>query len=190
VCGGVLHVSSSREWSCHMSECQDPYHALRERGVFQRLSVWERMNRVKLLKLCKGCLTIGHSKQTRKCPYNEEDEGLCSVKKCSRGHHRLLHMDKTKGSQEGTGALGPEDGSSLELEGEGQALCSSGLAARNPVKLITQWVKDEGGGSCLTFWDLGSPVSLLTSQYAKERKLEQMGRSSLRLSGLGSGPPG
>jgi hypothetical protein len=30
---GVLHVSSGLEWACHMSECQEPYHALRECGV-------------------------------------------------------------------------------------------------------------------------------------------------------------
>ncbi len=55
------------------------------------------------------------------------------------------------------------------------------------MQLMTQWVKDEGGGSCLAFWDLGSQVSLVTTQYARERILEQMGRSSLKLSGLGSG---
>ncbi len=56
------------------------------------------------------------------------------------------------------------------------------------MQLMTQWVRDGGGGSCLAFWDLGSQVSLVTTQYAQERKLEQIGRSSLKLSGLGSGP--
>jgi hypothetical protein len=62
------------------------------------------------------------------------------------------------------------------------------MSVRNPVQLMTQWVKDGGGESCLAFWDLGSQVSLVTTQYAQERKLAQMGRSSLKLSGLGSGP--
>jgi hypothetical protein len=62
------------------------------------------------------------------------------------------------------------------------------MSVRNPVQLMTQWVKDGGGESCLAFWDLGSQVSLVTTQYAQERKLIQMGRSSLKLSGLGSGP--
>ncbi len=74
------------------------------------------------------------------------------------------------------------------MEQEEEATCSSGVAARNPVQLMTQWVKDGGGASCLAFWDLGSQVSLVTTQYAQERKLVQMGRSSLKLSGLGSGP--
>ena len=53
---------------------------------------------------------------------------------------------------------------------------------------MTQWVKDGEGASCLAFWDLGSQVSLVTTQYAQERKLVQMGRSSLQLSGLGQDP--
>ena len=60
--------------------------------------------------------------------------------------------------------------------------------SETPVQLMTQWVKDGGGESCLAFWDLGSQISLVTTQYAQERKLVQMGRSSLKLSGLGSGP--
>ncbi len=148
-------MSSNQEWSCHMSESQDPYHALRECAVFRRLSVLERVKRVRLLRLCEGCLTIEHSMKARRCPYKKEDEGLCPVKKCIRGHHRLLHMDKIKGSKEGIDSLGTEDESDSESERGGPALCSSGLAARNPVQLMTQWVKDEGGGSCLAFgtWD-------------------------------------
>jgi hypothetical protein len=150
---GVLHVSSSQEWSCHMSECQDPYHALRECDVFRRLTALERIKRVKLLRLCEGCLTIGHSTQARRCPYKREDEGLCSVKNCSKGHHSLLHMDKPKEAKEGVSSLGSEDDSDPESKRGGPALCSRGLAARNPVQIMTQWIKDEGGGSCLAIWD-------------------------------------
>ncbi len=113
----------------------------------------------------------------RKCPFREDDEGLCPVKRCGKGHHSLLHKG---GAGEGTA---PQ-----EAEEEEEAICHSGMATRNPVQLMTQCVKDGGGGSCLAFWDLGSHVSLVTTQYAQERKLEQMGRSSLKLSRLGSGP--
>ncbi len=92
-------------------------------------------------------------------------------------HHRLLHDGGIGGST-----------ASQDAEQEEEASCNSGMSVRNPVQLMTQWVKDGGGESCLAFWDLGSQVSLVTTQYAQERKLVQMGRSSLKLSGLGSGP--
>ncbi len=99
------------------------------------------------------------------------------MRKCGKGHHSLLHDDGTEGSA----AL-------QDVEQEEEATCNSGMAARNPVQLMTQMVKDGGGASCLSFWDLGSQVSLVTIQYAQERKLVQMGRSYLKLSGLGQGP--
>ncbi len=177
VCVGVLHVSSRAGWTCHMNECTEPYHALRECDVFRSLSTGERARRVKRLKLCEGCLTFGHSTRARRCPFRGEDEGLCPVKKCGKGHHSLLHDDGTE-----------ERAAPQDIEQEEEATCNSGMAARNPVQLMTQWVKDGGGASCLAFWDLGSQVSLVTTQYAQERKLVQMGRSSLKLSRLGSGP--
>jgi hypothetical protein len=160
-----------------MNECTEPYHALRECDVFRSLSTGERTRRVKRLKLCEGCLTLGHSTRARKCPFGGEDEGLCPEKKCGKGHHSLLHDD-------GTG----ERAAPQDVEREEEATCNSGMAARNPMQHMTQWVKDGGGESCLAFWDLGSQVSLVTTQYAQERKLVQMGRSSLQLSGLGQDP--
>ena len=136
-----------------------------------------RARRVRRLKLCEGCLTLGHSTRARSCPFRKGDDGLCPVRKCGRGHHRLLHDDGIGGSI-----------ASQDAEREEEASCNSGMSVRNPVQLMTQWVKDGGGESCLAFWDLGSQVSLVTTQYAQERKLVQMGRSSLKLSGLGSGP--
>ncbi len=148
-------MASSQEWTCHMSECQEPYHALRECGVFQGLTTWERTRRVRRLRLCDGCLTLGHSTGARRYPYRKEDEGLCPVKKCGRGHHSLLHINEPEE------VIGSAD--SPEAGEEEWALCNSKLATRNPVQLMTQWVRDGGGGSCLAFWDLGSQVSLMTT---------------------------
>jgi hypothetical protein len=58
VCVGVLHVSSRTGWACHMIECTEPYHALRECGFFRSLLTGERTRRVRRLKLCEGCLTF------------------------------------------------------------------------------------------------------------------------------------
>ncbi len=177
MCVGVLHVSSRAGWACHMTECTEPYHALWECNFFRSLSAGERTKRVRSLRLCEGCLTFGHSTRARSCPFRKGDDGLCPVRKCGRGHHRLLHDEGIGGSI-----------TSRDAEQEEEASCNSGMSVRNPVQLMTQWVKDGGGESCLAFWDLGSQVSLVTTQYAQERKLVQMGRSSLKLSGLGSGP--
>ncbi len=177
ICVGVLHVASRVGWACHMVECTESYHALRECNFFRSLSAREITRRVRNLRLCEGCLTFGHSTRARSCPFRKGDDSLCPVRKCGRGHHRLLHDDG------GGGGIASQD---VELEEE--ASCNSGMSVRNPVQLMTQWVKDGGGESCLAFWDLGSQVSLVTTQYAQERKLIQMGRSSLKLNGLGSGP--
>jgi hypothetical protein len=177
MCVGVLHVSSRTGWTCHMTECMESYHALRECSFFRSLSAGERTRRVRRLRLCEGCLTFGHSTRARSCPFRKGDDCLCPVRKCGRGNHRLLHDDGIGGST-----------ASQDAEKEEEASCNSGISVRNPVQLMTQWVKDGGGEACLAFWDLGSQVSLVTTQYAQERKLVQMGRSSLKLSGLGSGP--
>ena len=142
---GVLHVSSRAEWACHMSECTKAYHSLRECEFFRSLSARERTRRVRCLRLCEGCLTYGHSTRARNCPFRKEDEGLCSVRKCGKGHHRLLHDGGGGGSVD-----------SQDEEWEQEASCNSGMSVRNPVQLMTQWVKDGGGESCLAFWDLGS----------------------------------
>ncbi len=85
VCVGVLHVSSRTGWGCHMIECTEPYHALRDCGFFRSLSTGERTRRVRRLKLCEGCLTFGHSTRARRCPFRSEDEGLCPVRKYRKG---------------------------------------------------------------------------------------------------------
>jgi hypothetical protein len=43
MCVGVLHVSSRTGWTCHMTECTESYHALRECNFFRSLSAGERM---------------------------------------------------------------------------------------------------------------------------------------------------
>ncbi len=64
-------MSSSLGWTCDMSKCLEPYHALRECGVFQSLSTGERARRGRKLKLCEGCLTFGHSTRARRCPFRK-----------------------------------------------------------------------------------------------------------------------
>jgi hypothetical protein len=98
MCVGVLHVSSRVGWACHMIECTESYHALRECNFFRSLSAGERTRRVRSLRLCEGCLTFGHSTRARSCPFRKGDDGLCPVRKCGRGHHRLLHDEGVGGS--------------------------------------------------------------------------------------------
>ncbi|MFN9908361.1 MAG: hypothetical protein ACK56F_19900, partial [bacterium] len=112
-----------------MSECTKAYHSLRECEFFRSLSARERTRRVRNLRLCEGCLTYGHSTRARNCPFRKEDEGLCSVRKCGKGHHRLLHDGGGGGSVD-----------SQDEEWEQEASCNSGMSVRNPVQLMTQWV--------------------------------------------------
>jgi hypothetical protein len=92
-----------------------------------------------------------------------------------KNHQRLLHM---AGGRESGERLGHCDPGSVPFPDPGEAkpaLCSSGTAARNPIQLMTQLVKDGGGETCLMFWDLGSQVTLVTTQSAHEQKLTQLG---------------
>ncbi len=53
-----------------------------------------------------------------------------------------------------------------------QQLCATaGWLPRPPLQFMTQWIKNAGEGSCQTFWDLGSQVTLVTTQYAREQRL-------------------
>ncbi len=126
MCVGVLHVASRVGWACHMIECTESYHALRECNFFRSLSARERTRRVRNLRLCEGCLTFGHSTRARSCPFRKGDDGLCPVRKCGRGHHRLLHDDG------GGGSIASQD-----AEWEEEASCNSGMSVRNPVQLMT-----------------------------------------------------
>jgi hypothetical protein len=37
---------------------------------------------------------------------------------------------------------------------------------------MNQLIKHKGSGSCLVFWDLGSEVALVTTEYTKEQQLQ------------------
>jgi hypothetical protein len=141
-CMGVLHVSTNQNWSCHMEECELPYHALWTYEVFKKLPVADRVERTRRLGLCQGCLTVGHSTKVKECPYRKDDDELCPRKKCGRNHHKLLHM-----------AGGMELGESSDCCGSGSvpasnpcntrpALCSSGTAMKTPIQLMTQRIKN------------------------------------------------
>ena len=42
--------------------------------------------------LCVACLTPGHNRSARKCPYEEERVDACREPACKASHHRLLHI--------------------------------------------------------------------------------------------------
>jgi hypothetical protein len=79
---GVLRVSSSLEWTCHMSECQEPYHALRECSVFQSLSTGERRRLWPVKKCGKGHHSLLHRGGVKEradlLGVGEEERALCS----------------------------------------------------------------------------------------------------------------
>jgi hypothetical protein len=109
--GVPLHAAVTQTWSCHMVECELPYHALRKCEAFKGVPATDQVERIKRLKLCEGCLTIGHSARARECPYRNENDELCSKKKCGRNHYKLLHAAK-----------GMERGESSDRRGHGSVL--------------------------------------------------------------------
>jgi hypothetical protein len=52
----------------------------------------DRMMLVERHKLCLGCLTSGHGRAAKSCPYKEEKVDACKV-----AHHHLLHTENNQG---------------------------------------------------------------------------------------------
>jgi hypothetical protein len=127
----------------------------------------------------------GHTTKARESPCQKENDELCHKKRYGKGHHKLLHMIGGGDEGESSGPRVPCSVPELNQHETGPVLCGSGTAVRAPIQLMTRWIKDRGGCSCLTFWDLGSQVTLVTTQYAREKKLPEVGSSSVRLSELG-----
>ena len=70
VCVGVLHVSSRTGWACHMVECTEPYHALRECGFFRSLSTGESKKSEKIETL-RGLSHAWALYMCQKMPFQE-----------------------------------------------------------------------------------------------------------------------
>ncbi len=105
--------------------------------------------------LCLGCLTPGHGRSARSCPYEEERADACKRTACRRRHHYLLHVEQRK-AKKGSGKSPPARPPSL-LEDP-----TPTEDLRCEVELVAQWISTKGGIPALVFWDTSSQVTLIT----------------------------
>jgi hypothetical protein len=156
--------------------CTRDLHRLKDCKVFDGM---EPKNRVKLVehhKLCLGCLTSGHGRIGRSCPYKEERVDACQRPTCKASHHYLLHMEKHQArARQGEKPPAKASGAAPEptpTEEQGSA-----------VQLVAQWVNTEWGVLYLVFWDTGSQVTLTTHKAAQAMKLQAILSSPPELGG-------
>ncbi len=130
--------------------------------------------------LCLGCLTPGHGRAARSCPYKEERADACQRSACRGRHHYLLHVEQhktKKGLKKGSPTLLPSMlGDPTPTEDPG---CE--------VQLVAQWVTTKGGVPSLVSWDTGYQVTLVTQKMAHTIGLTAIPNSPLRLEGIGDG---
>ena len=105
---GSLCVAQEDGWRCKVSSCTGDFHRLKDCLQFGRMDPKDRMALVERLMLCVACLTPGHNRSARKCPYEEERVDACREPACKASHHRLLHIKggrKRQGQEEQRAAL-------------------------------------------------------------------------------------
>ncbi len=93
---GSLRTTPGDEWACRVPSCTGRFHRLRDCRFFRSMEPGDRIKLVEHHNLCLGCLTPGHSRAARSCPYEEERADACQRSACSGRHHRLLHVEKRK----------------------------------------------------------------------------------------------
>ena len=160
---GVLRAErpgTESRWQCKVPTCAESYHPLNACLQFLLMSPEERMNLVATISLCRGCLTTGHGVAVRTCPFRRELKGLCAKLKCKQSHHQLLHM-------EGKPELRSCHRAGRSTDAPNQhpvhiVAATAHLTDQPPAQLVTQRIKTAAGEPCITFWDTGSQVTLMT----------------------------
>jgi hypothetical protein len=177
---GSLRAAQEDKWICKVPSCTGSFHRLEDCRIFHGMEPEDRVKLVEHHKLCLGCLTPGHGRAARSCPYKEERADECQRTSCKARHHRLLHLDKRKGKASPGG--GPPTRSPSVL-GDPTPTEEPG----HEVQLVAQWVSTKGGAPSLVFWDTGSQVTLVTYKVARAMGLPAIPGSPLRLEGIGDG---
>ncbi|XP_072384596.1 uncharacterized protein [Diabrotica undecimpunctata] len=157
----------STQVSCQF--CQNA-HKISNCPEFLRLSVKQRAEQVKGLKLCLNCLHTGHI--SKGCKY-----GKCH--KCALKHHTLLHVDTNRSS------LAPHDssvpqGSGITSSSENQSSAVVNLAAYQPnnqvlLSTVSILVKDSRGQfqSAKAILESGSQSNFISEDFVNKLGLER-----------------
>ncbi len=177
---GSLRTIPADRWACKVPSCTGKFHRLKDCRRFHKMEPEERLRLADLHGLCLGCLTPGHGRAAKACPYEEEWADACRRAACRRRHHQLLHVEERRAKRSpGRSPLTRppslhEDPTPTEDLG-----CE--------VQLVAQWVSTKGGAPALVFWDTGSQVTLVTQKMARALSLVAIPSSPLRLEGIGEG---
>jgi hypothetical protein len=177
---GSLRTTPTDRWTCKVPVCTVKLHRLKDCRRFHKMEPEERLKLVDLHGLCLGCLTPGHGRAARNCPYEEERADACKKAPCRRRHHQLLHVEEHKARK------GPEKDSLVRPPSPHEDPIPTEDSGCE-VQLVAQWVSTKGGASALIFWDTGSQVTLVTQKMANTLGLTAIPSSPLRLEGIGEG---
>ncbi len=81
---GSLRTLPTDRWTCKVTACTGKFHRLKDFRRFHKMEPEERLRLVDLHGLCLGCLTPGHGRAARNCPYEEEraDRIICMWRSC------------------------------------------------------------------------------------------------------------
>ncbi len=99
---GSLRTMSGDRWMCKVPSCTGGFHRLKDCRLFHKMDPEDRFKLADQHSLCLGCLTPGHGRAARSCPYEEERANACKRKACRRRHHQLLHVEERK-AKKGSG---------------------------------------------------------------------------------------
>jgi hypothetical protein len=177
---GSLRTMSADRWTCRVPSCTGGFHRLKDCRQFLKMDPEDRFKLVDLHSLCLGCLTPGHGRAARSCPYEEERADGCKRTACRRRHHHLLHMEERK-AKKGSGKSPP----ARPLSPLEDPTPTKDLGCE--IQLVAQWVSTKGGVPALVFWDTGSQVTLISQKMALALGLVAIPSSPLRLEGIGEG---
>jgi hypothetical protein len=144
---GSLHTTPEDKWTCKVPACTGKFHRLKDCRFFHGMVPEDRIKLVEHHDLCLGCLTPGHGRAARSCPYEEEQADACQRSACWGRHHYLLHVEKRKAKKS------PKKGSPTQLPN----MLGDPTPTEDPgceVQLVAQWVTTKG--ACRP-WYSGTP---------------------------------
>jgi hypothetical protein len=137
---GALRTAQEAEeerWKCKVPSCAGSFHRLKDCAIFGGMDWEDRM------RLCLGCLTLGHSRSAKPCPYKEERADVCKRLACKAGHHHLLYLER---SQTKKGRKGrPPDKEDVARPNQATMEPTQNGGQGSSVQLVAQLVDTKGG---------------------------------------------
>jgi hypothetical protein len=79
---GSLRTTSEDRWAWKVPSCTGGFHRLKDCRLFHKMDPEDRFKLVDSHGLCLGCLTPGHGRVARSCPYEEERADTCKRTAC------------------------------------------------------------------------------------------------------------